>query len=66
VESRIHQENSMHHLFAILRLMTHVNIGATLALVAWFVTQPYVPDGSNPSGTEPVHPAAKVSTGAAQ
>ena len=56
----------MHHLFAILRLMTHVNIGATLALVAWFVTQSYVPDGSNPSGTAPVHPAAKVSTGAAQ
>jgi hypothetical protein len=66
VESRIHLENSMHHLFAMLRLMTHVNIGATIALVAWLVTQSYVPDGTSPPGTAQAQPAAKTSTGAAQ
>jgi hypothetical protein len=66
VESRIHQEISMHHIFTMLRLMTHVNIGATVALVAWLITQSYVPDGSNPSGTAPFHAAAKASTEATQ
>ena len=56
----------MHHIFTMLRLMTHVNIGATIALVAWLITQSYVPDGSNPSGTAPVHAAAKASTEATQ
>jgi hypothetical protein len=56
----------MHHLVAMLRLMTHVNIGATLALVAWLITQSYFSDGPNPSGTVSVHLAAKVSTGAVQ
>lgn len=56
----------MHQILTLLRLMTHVNIGAAIALVAWLVTQSYVPDGSNTSGAGPVHPAATASTGAAQ
>jgi hypothetical protein len=28
----------MNSIFKVLRLMTHINIGATLALVAWLAT----------------------------
>jgi len=33
----IRQEVSMHHIVTMLRLMTHINIGATIALAAWLV-----------------------------
>ena len=33
------QEVSMHVVFKLMGLIKHLNIGATLALVAWFITQ---------------------------
>jgi len=56
----------MHVLFPIMRLMTHVNIGATLALVGWLVTQSCVPSGSNTPGAAVVRSAVASSAGVAR
>lgn len=54
----------MHHIVAMLRLMTHINIGATIALVAWLTVTAY--SSSVPKAPEraDARPAVAASTGA--
>jgi hypothetical protein len=53
----------MHHLFAMLRLMTHVNAGATIALVAWLAVHADSASTPIPFAAAGARPAAGLSTG---